>query len=101
MILSISLLSNTNMGFKVNKQLYKQCTMERQLDGNSKHIDVAWIPTSFAKVGRKLSIKNSNDEWVEGWTVMSVGGSKDFDELKLQRDAQKRWERVLDHGVRE
>lgn len=84
-----------------NKQIYRQCKLERDISPTSKNVDYAWIPASFAKVGKSLSIKNSDDEWVAGWIVISVGGSRDVEEINLQRDAQKRWERVLDHGVRE
>ena len=75
--------------------------MEKRSGEISKQIDTAWIPAAFAKVGKHLSIKNSDEEWIDGWVVQSVGGTMDFDDLDTQRAAQKRWERVLDHGVRE
>lgn len=82
------------MIYMSNKQIYKQCILERP-SKNGKYVDQAWIPASFAKIGRNLSVKNSEDEWIDGWVVTFVGGSRNFDELNLQRDAQKRWESVL------
>lgn len=84
-----------------HKQIYKQCTMEKQLSNLSKQVDIAWIPALFAKVGKRLSIKNSQEEWIDGWVVVFVGSSTEFDIIDSQRDAQKRWERVLGAGVRE
>jgi len=75
---------------------FKQVKMRRE---NS--IDISWIPAKFAKVGRNLSLL-TNEEWVDGWKVEEVyEGTRTLDEMDAQRDAQKRWLSVLDHGKRE
>jgi hypothetical protein len=74
--------------------------MEKEIE-TGKLIHVAWIPTQYAKKDKVISIK-MNEGWDDGWKVIEVGASKvDGDVLNTQRDAQKRWEKVLDHGVRE
>lgn len=88
-----------------NKQVYRQCKMERPVEGSESsavHQHVAWIPAVFAKVGKKVSFKDvESEEWKHGWVVVEVWGSMDVDDIELQRKAQKRWEHVLDHGVRD
>lgn len=85
----------------MDKQLYKQVSMERAIE-NGKVTSVAWIPSQLAKVGKRLSIKQKDDSWEDGWVVMSAGGvAMPFDHLDRHRDAQKRFERVLNRSVRE
>lgn len=97
-----------------NKQLYRQCKMEKQTD-NGKLVHTAWIPSQFAKVGKNISllqnpanreggitgggsciVDTSQEYWDHGWVVVEAGDSlRDQDDANRQRDAQKRWESVL------
>lgn len=49
------------------QQFYTQCRMVRAFDGRVWE-DVAWIPTEFAQVGRRLRIGAQ-----EGWRVTGRG----------------------------
>ena len=50
------------------KTKYKQC----QLQNGNRHM-VSWIPEQFAHVGKILELLE-NDEWEDGWQVMTAGG---------------------------
>ncbi len=47
---------------------YAQCAMRRIVAGASV-VTTSYIPTQFAKVGRVLKLKDSDDRWVDGWVV--------------------------------
>ena len=79
-----------------NKQVYRQCTLELPLENGGKLVDHAWIPAKFAKVGKKLIIDTKEEGYREGWVVMSVGGSREDSEVKLQTDAQREFAKKLD-----
>ena len=51
---------------------YAQCAMRRIVPGASV-VTTSYIPTQFAKVGRVLKLKDSDDRWVDGWVVEAVG----------------------------
>ena len=62
------------------RQAMMQCKLE--LNGL---IDVAWIPSKFAKKGEYLEIKGAN-----GWKVLEVWGTADTDEVReRERDHLK------------
>jgi len=82
------------------KQVYRQCALELPLENGGRLVDHAWIPAKLAKVGKRLVIDTKAEGFRDGWIVVTVGGSKNVDDLETQRKAQKRWEDVLDHGVR-
>ncbi len=48
-----------------------QCAMRRIVAGASV-VTTSYIPTQFAKVGRVLKLKDSDDRWVNGWVVETV-----------------------------
>lgn len=52
-------------------EYYRQCELVLK-----ETKQVAWIPESFAKVGRVLKIRK-NSKWTNGWVVKSVGGRED------------------------
>ena len=51
---------------------YAQCAMRRIVAGASV-VTTSYVPTQFAKVGRVLKLKDSDDNWVDGWVVETVG----------------------------
>jgi len=51
---------------------YTQCKLRRIATEQT-----AWIPSEFAKVGKLLKIKGVN-----GWRVISIGGTKSEDYFK-------------------
>jgi len=69
--------------------LYKQCLMIKMISDTGFLKQVAWIPSSFAKVGRNLGFKASDDSWDDGWVVKEVWGSMVYEDLNKQRKAQK------------
>ena len=55
------------------KVKYAQCAM-RRIVADTSVVTTAYIPTKFAKVGRVLKLKDSDDHWVDGWVVETVSG---------------------------
>ena len=51
---------------------YAQCSMRRIVAGASV-VTTSYIPIQFAKIGRVLRLKDSDDRWVNGWVVESFG----------------------------
>ena len=64
------------------KTHYAQCTMERR-DGTAIIRHVAWIPSSFAKVGRHLDLK-IGDDWSGPWVVAERGGTMESDACEVK-----------------
>ena len=58
------------------KQYYKQCTLTKRLGPTTTRTQIAWIPEKFVIKGKVLKIKDHNDEWENGWVVMSDGGAR-------------------------
>jgi len=79
-----------------NKQIYRQCTLELSLENGAKLLDHAWIPARYAKVGKKLVIDTKEEGRRDGWVVLSVGGSREDNEIKMQTDAQRDFSKKLD-----
>lgn len=76
---------------------YTQCTMVRQLEGNATSRYVAWIPSSFAKLNRMLSLK-FGDEFIDGWKVVGVGVAMDAKAVeKKSRDHRNSFASIIDH----
>ena len=76
----------------MGKESYTQCKMERPLPSGAKQFHTAFIPTSFAKIGRTIEIMTDSDDegsWSNGWVVVERGGTMDRVALELQRSAQK------------
>lgn len=75
------------------KITYRQCRMKHE-DGR---VHTAWIPTEFAKVGRKIGIKNTKtDTWDEGWTVLEAyEGTINQERADANYANHKRFEEVL------
>lgn len=74
-----------------HKQLYRQCKLVK---GNVNQ--VTWLPTQFAKVGKKVMLLQQDDTWDMGWEVTEAyEGTRSVEEMESQRDAQKRWESCL------
>lgn len=59
------------MSRKNKDKRYRQCHMERKTDTAVVHT-TSYIPEKYAKVGHILEL-NTNDEWVDGWVVKSIG----------------------------
>lgn len=78
---------------------YTQCKMERPAAGGGKQLHTAFIPTSFAKIGRHVEILVDSDDgegtWSKGWVVISRGGTVDHKFIDTSRAAQKDFERKL------
>lgn len=73
-----------------HKQLYRQCKLVK---GNVNQ--VTWLPTQFAKEGKKLSLQ-ADGEWDDGWIVdEAYEGTRSVEDVEAQRDALKRWQEVI------
>lgn len=56
---------------------YSQCRMT----GTGGFFHTAWIPSTFAKVGRNIEIKQPDDSW-RPWKVAEVFGTKDAETVE-------------------
>lgn len=83
---------------------YTQCKMERTNADGSKSTHVAFIPTSFAKLGRNIEfVSNPDDDeviWSKGWVVIERGATQGRVAVDLQRGAQKAFATKLDSKKR-
>jgi hypothetical protein len=71
--------------------MYNQCLLSQ---GDS--IQVAWIPSEFAKKGKKILLKKAG----KVWTVAEVYGKADKASLDFAHSAYRRFDKVLDpHGT--
>ena len=59
----------------MSKTKYKQCGMDRIVDGKVFHV-VSYIPAKFGVVGRVLKLKDG-DVWTDGWVVKTAGKTVD------------------------
>lgn len=53
---------------------YRQCILERRMPGRLLK-QVSYIPERYAVEGRKLRLKNSSDQWENGWLVTLAGNA--------------------------
>ncbi len=53
---------------------YTQCRLTKWVD-HGELCQVAWIPTQFASIGRRVRIRVAG-EWIADWVVRSVGATK-------------------------
>jgi hypothetical protein len=51
---------------------YAQCSMRRIVAGVTV-ATTSYLPAQFAKVGRVLKLKDSDDQWVHGRIVETIG----------------------------
>lgn len=49
---------------------YTQCELQK-IDGDASIVELAWIPSEFGKLGKKIKIKKSG-KWDDGWKVVRV-----------------------------
>jgi hypothetical protein len=79
--------------------------MERPCEGGGKQIHTAFIPTSFAKVGKHVEIlidsaEDDEGKWSRGWVVTERGSTMDSKALDLQRSAERSFATKLDSKKR-
>lgn len=68
---------------------YTQCVLIQKNKEGELHT-TSWIPSSFAKVGRVLRLKNDDDVWEDGWVVAEAGTVKSADYvLDHERDFKR------------
>lgn len=74
--------------------VYRQCMLVlTSNDGSLRFVDICWIPTDKAKVGRVLRIDD-----VDGWVVRATYAARSFEDLEGERYMQKHLEENLkDH----
>jgi hypothetical protein len=60
---------------------YRQCTLQKE-----NLIQVSWIPEQFAKTTKILNLKNSRDEWDDGWRVVAVGTTRLPEDVVLKNE---------------
>jgi len=60
----------------VTVNYYKQCTLRKTLNPTTTRTQVAWIPEKYASEGKVIKIRNEDDQWDDGWVVLSNGDTK-------------------------
>jgi len=60
----------------MKKDTYTQCQITK---GNG--YQIAWIPTTFAVIGKIIKIKEI-DGWDDGWKVSNVYGTRSADKVE-------------------
>jgi hypothetical protein len=65
---------------------YNQCVLVRA-GVSERSVQVSWIPTKYAAVGRTISLKDSRGEWND-WVVESASQPKDAESVEENSD---RW----------
>lgn len=55
---------------------FRQCTMFKRIDENSKRVTVSWLPEKYAVKGKFLKLKDRNKEWDDHWEVIYVGSTR-------------------------
>ncbi|MFK7767286.1 MAG: hypothetical protein AB8B55_08700 [Mariniblastus sp.] len=63
------------------KNIYRQCGLRRELGNDRSAQMVSYLPIQFAKPHQIVRLKNANDQWEDGWKVVSVGQSVDTEGL--------------------
>jgi hypothetical protein len=81
-------------GSNRNKSQYRQCELFRKISATATESYVAYLPTSCAKVGKKIDLL-FKDEWRRGWTITSVGPCREIETINDSRDDTKRFGWVL------
>jgi len=73
----------------MKKPLMKQCKLRRNSTETT-----SWIPAEFAKKYKYLKLKGRDGTWTNGWQVIEVGATKEYDQAiedsqdyKHQREA--------------
>lgn len=51
---------------------YRQCRLVRKTPTGEAH-QVSWIPDEYAVKDKVLKLKDSNDNWENGWIVVGAG----------------------------
>ena len=57
----------------MSKTLYKQCRLVRDI-GTKTQMTVSYLPVKFAKTDNIVKLKNEQEEWSDGWRILSVFG---------------------------
>lgn len=71
---------------------YAQCSLKR-IDAHH----MAWIPESFANVGKFIKIKLDDGSWQDGWEVIGVSdGRKSHEEADYQSQLYKKQRQASD-----
>ena len=71
------------------KNTYTQCRLEKHDGNGGTFVLMSFIPSKFAIAGRIVKIKDCNDEWEDGWQVVSMGAVVDEDFLPDSHKAIK------------
>ena len=77
------------------QKIYKQCHLEKNVQGNVVKT-TSWLPEKFAVVGKPVGLKDSIGNWDEGWTVSSVGASKNAEQIERQHRQHKNHRKATD-----
>lgn len=71
---------------------FTQCILKKPVTGWTQ---TSWIPSEFAVVGHFVDLKE-NDEWSQGWEVISAGYKMDAVEARRQGNDYKNMRKVTD-----
>ena len=63
---------------------YIQCILKKE-----KNLQTSWLPEKYAHIGKNLKLLE-NDEWQDGWQVISRGVRISKDSLEILAQSYKR-----------
>ncbi len=63
------------------RNVYRQCGLRRELGNDRSAHMVTYLPIQFAKPRQVVRLKDANDQWEDGWEVLTIGESVDYEHL--------------------
>ena len=68
----------------------RQCRLEKPIESGGQRMMVTWLPEKFAKVNDIVKLKNEDDEWIDGWKIVTVGDTRiTYEDSNKQSQAHK------------
>ena len=65
------------------RNVYRQCGLRRELGNDRSAHMVTYLPIQFAKPRQVVRLKDANDQWEDGWEVLTIGESVDYEHCCL------------------
>ena len=57
------------------RMIYRQCGLRQDLGNDRSYFQRSYIPEKFARLNQVVRLRNADDQWDDGWQVVSIGNS--------------------------
>ena len=74
---------------------YTQCCLHKPTETGVR-VTTSWIPSRLAVVGNPVRLRGDDNEWVEGWKVVSCGATATREETQSQAQDHKKQRKASD-----